>query len=78
MEALHFLNIMGNGNNLGEYSENFCLAPRWENNCPTEILFFNISPLNSLNLVLVPGAKSNGHRGSWTACVSAHFLISPL
>ena len=22
----------------------------------------------SLNLVLMPGAKSNGHRGTWTGC----------
>ena len=28
-------------------------------------LFFYISPLNSLNLVLIPGAKFDGHRGTW-------------
>ena len=33
--------------------------------------FFNLSPLKSLSLVLIPGAKLDGHRGTWTGCVAA-------
>ena len=39
MESLRFLNIIGNGNNLGNYSENFCLTPRWKNNWPKFFIF---------------------------------------
>ena len=28
-----------------------------------------ISPLKSLNLVLMPGAKLDGHRDTWTGCI---------
>ena len=30
MESLYFLNIVGNGNDLGKYSGNFSLAPEWK------------------------------------------------
>ena len=70
MESLRSLNIICNGNNLGKYSENFCLAPGGKTTGPSEICFFDFSPLNSLNLVLIPGAKSNGHRDTWTGCVN--------
>ena len=32
------------------------------------IIFAYIAPLKSLNLVLNPGAKLDGHRGTWTGC----------
>ena len=38
---------------------------------PMSLIFFNISPFNSLNLVLIPGAKSDGHQGTWTGCQNA-------
>ena len=28
--------------------------------------------MNSLNLVLIPGAKLDGHRGTWTGCIELH------
>ena len=34
--------------------------PRW-------IYFFQISRLKSLNEVLIPGEKLDGHRGTWAA-----------
>ena len=34
-----------------------------------EFNFFHITPLKSLNLVLIPVAKLDGHRGSWTVCI---------
>ena len=30
--------------------------------------FFYISPLKFLDLVLIPGVKLDGHRGTWTGC----------
>ena len=33
------------------------------------LIFFNISTLKSLNLVLIPGAKLNGHQGTWAGCL---------
>ena len=39
---------------------------------PSEFNFSYISPLNSLNLVLIPGAKLDGHRGTWTGCIELH------
>ena len=33
--------------------------------------FFDISPLKSLNLVLMPGAKLDGYRGTWAGCFSS-------
>ena len=35
--------------------------------------FIYIFLLKSLNLVLNPGAKLNGHRGTWTGCVNRFF-----
>ena len=34
-----------------------------------EFKFFYISSLKPLNLVLIPGEKLDGHRGTWTACI---------
>ena len=34
MESLQLLNIIGNSSDVGKYSENFCLAPRWKINWP--------------------------------------------
>ena len=36
---------------------------------PGEFNFFYISPLKSLDLVLIPGAKLDGHRDIWTECI---------
>ena len=33
------------------------------------LIVFNISPLKSLNLYLIPSAKLSAHRGTWTGCV---------
>ena len=33
--------------------------------------FFDISPLKSLNLFLMPGAKLDGYRGTWAGCFSS-------
>ena len=58
MESLHFLNIT------------FAELPSGESTNPGEFNFFYISPLKSLNLVLIPGADLDGHRGAWTGCIS--------
>ena len=50
---------------VGKYSVNFCSSEK--STGPGESNFLNISPLNSLNLVLIPRAKLDGHRGTWTA-----------
>ena len=50
---LHFLNIT------------FAKLPSGESIYPGEFSFFYISPLKSLNLVLIPGAKLDGQRGTW-------------
>ena len=38
---------------------------------PGEFNFIYISPLKSLHLVLIPRAKLDDHRGSWTGCLHA-------
>ena len=53
------------------FKHNFCLAPRWKINWPRWIFFFYISPLKSLNLVLIPGAKLDGYWGTCTGCMSS-------
>ena len=35
---------------------------------PVNLIFFHISPLKSLNLALILGAKMDAHRGTWTGC----------
>ena len=45
-----------------------CLAPRWKIKWPQWIIFY-ISSLKLLNLVLIPRAKLDGHRGTWTGCI---------
>ena len=57
MESRHFLNIIGNGNDPGKCSGNFCLAPSWKINWPRCGFFFRIFPMNSLNLFLIPSVK---------------------
>ena len=45
MESLGFLNVIGNGNDLGKCSGNFCLSPRWKKNVlPIEIYHFYLPP----------------------------------
>ena len=53
MESLHFLNIT------------FAKLPSGESIYPGEFNFFYVSPLKSLNLVLIPGANLDGQRGTW-------------
>ena len=36
---------------------------------PVNFIILYISPLKSSNLVLIPGAKLIGHRGTWTGCL---------
>ena len=48
--------------------ETFARLPGGKLTGPGEFKFFYASPLNSLNLVLIPGAKLDGHRGTWTGC----------
>ena len=47
----------------------FAKLPCGKSADPSEFIFFYISPLKSLNLVLSPGAKSGGHRGTWAGCL---------
>ena len=35
---------------------------------PVNLIFIYVSPLKSLNLVLIPGAKLDGNRSTWTGC----------
>ena len=49
------------------FKHNFCLVLRWKINQRRWIYFF-LDSLESLNLVLIPGAKLDGHRGTWTGC----------
>ena len=37
---------------------------------PVNLFFLYISPLKSLNLALIPGAKLDAHRGTWTGCLN--------
>ena len=50
MEFLHFLNITGNGNNLGKFSGHFCLTARWKNNWPQRNLFYSFFPAQFFEL----------------------------
>ena len=56
MESIHFLNIIF-AQLLGEKSTG-----------PSKFSLIYIFRLKSFNLVLIPRAKSDGHRGTWTAC----------
>ena len=58
MESLHLLNIT------------FALLPREKSTDPGEFNFSYVSPLKSLNLVLIPGAKLDGHRSTWTGSLN--------
>ena len=55
--SLHFLNII------------FAKLPSGKSTGPGEFSFFHISLLKSLNLALVPGAKLDADRGTWTGCL---------
>ena len=56
MESIHFLNIIF-VQLLGEKSTG-----------PSKFSLIYIFRLKYFNLVLIPHAKSDGHRGTWTAC----------
>ena len=66
MESLYFLNITGNTNDLDKNLKSFAQLPGEKSTGPGELNFLIMSPLNSLNLVLIRGAKFDGHRRTWT------------
>ena len=49
--------------------EIFAYLPGEKSYGPSVFIFFYIFPLNSLNLVLIPSGKFNGHRGIRTGCL---------
>ena len=57
------------------FKHNFFLALWWKINWLRWIYFFCVTPLKSLNLVLIPDAKLDGYRGSLTGCfyIISHF-----
>ena len=57
MGPLHFL------------KKTFAELPSGKSTNPGEFNFFNVSPLKSLNLVLILGADLDGHWGTWTGCI---------
>ena len=44
-----------------DFKHNFCWASPWKINWPRKFNVFHISPLTSLNLVLIPGTKLDRH-----------------
>ena len=48
------------------FKYNFCLAPRWKLTWRQLICFFYISPLKSMDLILIIGKKLDGQLGTWT------------
>ena len=42
---------------------------------PVNLIFLNISPLKSLNLVWIPGVKLDSHWGTWTGSFWKHVLL---
>ena len=50
------------------FKHNFCLAPWWKINWPRSrrTSFFLYFPAEIFDLVLIRGAKLDGHRGTWT------------
>ena len=59
MKSLHFLNII------------FAWLRGGKSTGLDDFFFFNISRLKSLNLVLMPGAKLDGYRGTWAGCFNS-------
>ena len=55
----------------------FTLLPGGKSTGPGEFTFFYIAPLKSLNLVLIPGAKLDGHRSTWTEFTAETKVSSP-
>ena len=69
MESQNFLNIIGNGSDLGKYLEIFAQLPDGKSTNPGKFNFLYISLLNFLNLVLIPGAKfGKALGGTWKGC----------
>ena len=64
IKFLHFLNIT------------FAKLPGGKSTGHGEFNIFYISPLKSLNLALVPGAKLDAHRGTWTECTASIFYLA--
>ena len=68
--------------NLCIFKTKFLLNSPVENQlAPVNLIFLYISPLKFLNLVLIPGAKLDGHRGTWTGYIhdislKTYFLIN--
>ena len=75
MESQNFLNIIGNGSDLGKYLEIFAQLPGGKSTNPGKFNFLYISLLNFLNLVLIPGAKLDDHWGTWTGCINTGWFV---
>ena len=75
MESLHFLDVIGNESGLDKYLQIFASLPGGKSTNPGKFNFLYISPLNFSNLLLIPGAKFNGHRGTWTGCSDFNGLL---
>ena len=68
MKYLYFLNIADNENDLGKYLKIFTQLLGGKSTVPGEFVFLYF-PLNSLNLILIPGAKLDSLLGTWTGCM---------
>ena len=91
MEFLRFLNKICNGGNLGKYSENFCSAPRSENNWPQWNFVFLFFPAQFFEFGFNPRGQikwSPGHLGRvcwshlanekvkpWESLIKSHLLL---
>ena len=62
MESLDFVSIIS------------AQLPGGKSTGPGEFNFLHISPLKSLNLVLIPGVTLGGHWGTWTGCYRSNRL----
>ena len=50
-------------------SMTFAELPGGKSTDPCEFNISDNSPLKYMDLVLIPSAKLNGHRGTWTGCL---------
>ena len=64
-----FLCALNYGQSSKSLSNTFAWLSVGQSTDPNEVNIFYISPLQSLNLVLIACAKLNGHWGTWTGCL---------
>ena len=59
------------------FKHNFCLAPWWKSTDPgpDRLLFYLYFPAEIFDLVLIRGAKLDGHRGTWTLNDDCNHII---